>query len=74
MLGKGERLNRKIQGSRAKRPGKGDPAGNSWEDYKTVYNTGSKVTQVLVKCVTGTKKRLRLRFLGLWGCSKGKLI
>lgn len=32
---------------------KGDPDGSNWKDYKIAYHMGSKVTQVLLKRVTG---------------------
>jgi len=51
VLGEGGRLYWKVRDSRAKRPGKGSQMEMI---ERTVYNTGSKVIQVLLKCVTGT--------------------
>lgn len=51
---------------------KRDPDRSNWKDYKIAYRMGSKVTQVLLKRVTGKKKKIR--FLGVWCCSEGERV
>ena len=69
VLGEGGRPDWKVQDSRAKRPGKGTQMEMI---ERTVYNTGSKVIQVLLKYVTETTTTKITQ--DFWGsCSVAKL-